>query len=268
MFAACKSAVACQVSTADEFVETGAPDTIVKQVPASETKASCSEVFSESLNKELLRAADVGNKESVGELLSRRADVNAVDEGNESSLHKAAYHGRKAVVHLLLAANADPGLVDKKGKTPMRKAYDNEEIVAALLEAHADPNAIDVRGGGTTLHRAAEGGYMEVVACLLTGRANLIIANEDGDTPLHTAATFNQAAVVQQLLDAKCDANARTMVGNAPLHLTAYEQAAGGTSEEGKEVIRMLLDAGADPNATNKDGESFNSISAAIGTNK
>ena len=62
-------------------------------------------------------------------------------------------------------------------------------------------------------------------------------------TPLHLAAAVGNAAQVQDLLATGSDPNAPdTVIGTTPLHLAA------GYSDS-VEVVRLLLDAGANPNA-------------------
>ena len=55
------------------------------------------------------------------------------------------------------------------------------------------------RGSRTPLHRAAEGGHIEVVEALLKAGANLEAQDEGSGTPLHRAAKGGHLEVVESL---------------------------------------------------------------------
>lgn len=205
---------------------------------------------------DLISAAAGGKIENVVEILRSGVDIETKNDQGETALLKAAYHGRTKVVETLLNANADPNSVDAKGKTPLRRAYDNEDIARALLEAKADPNAADTKSKGTTMHRAAEGGYVDVVQFLLEHKGNPNSANSEGETPLHDAATFGQTIVAQVLIAAGADVIAADNAGNTPLHNCTY----GNSLDAGLEVSTLLLDAGADSKLKNKQDEDFDTL--------
>ena len=81
-------------------------------------------------------ASAAGHKDVVAFLGSRGADVNAVDDLQETPLHCAAYYGRASVCTTLLALGADPAAKDKDGYTALDKArLFNEPECVAVLEA-------------------------------------------------------------------------------------------------------------------------------------
>ncbi|KAK4468138.1 hypothetical protein MN116_008304 [Schistosoma mekongi] len=88
--------------------------------------------------------------------------------------------------------------------------------------------------GYTALHRAAYGGHVEVLQCLIKYGANVNNRTEDGWTPLHSAAFWNKLACVQLLISAGADLNALTNSRQTPLHLAV-------SNNQGPETLYLLM---------------------------
>eukprot|EP01046_Picozoa_sp_COSAG06_P067707 COSAG06_NODE_17679_length_926_cov_8.697703_1_plen_139_part_00 len=83
-------------------------------------------------------ASMYGHKDVVAFLGSRGADLNAVDDWNQSTpLHTAAYFGKASVCTTLLALGADPAAKNEDGKTALdrARALGYTECVAVLEAA-------------------------------------------------------------------------------------------------------------------------------------
>ena len=81
-------------------------------------------------------ASQWGHKDVVAFLGSRGADVNAVDNVQQTPLHRAAYMGKASVCTALLALGADPAAKSKYGETALDKARgQNKAECVAVLEA-------------------------------------------------------------------------------------------------------------------------------------
>lgn len=210
------------------------------------THASSEQGESPSRLLPLHEAVSLGDLDEVLQLVADEVDVDCRNANCETPLHRAAWHGRLDLVNALLQANADPMALDKKGKTPLRKAYDNQDVAMALLAAGSDPNIADRNGTGV-LHRAAEDDHVDVVRSLLVACAKPDVLSLDELTPLHAAAISGSAGATKLLLESSADVHLKGAGGNTALHFAAY----GGHEEVG----RILLEAGADASVVNEDGE-------------
>jgi ankyrin repeat protein len=91
---------------------------------------------------------------------------------------------------------------------------------------------------------------LRVAERLLAAGADPSEVDDKGAAPLHKAAAVGAWGTVELLLAAGANVNEATVTGETPLHFAASAQ----SGEDSIRVIRMLVDAGADPTAENDDG--------------
>lgn len=138
----------------------------------------------------------------------------------------------------------DPELAnaaDEEGESAVIAAvYARARDVAELLLA---------RGARLTLHEAAAVGDVDRLRRLLEEQPDAVHdISHDGWTPLHLAAHFGHGEAVELLLAHGADLHARS---RNELHNTALNAAVFGRRHE---VVRLLLDRGADPNVRQRGG--------------
>jgi uncharacterized protein len=97
-----------------------------------------------------------------------------------------------------------------------------------------------------------------LIAALKQG-ADIHATDKNGVTPLHHAVRFRSPAAVKTLIEQGADVNqACRRNGSTPLHRAVTQTGAPGTAgkdDAAREIIQMLLAAGADPSIVNRSGK-------------
>ncbi len=198
------------------------------------------ELTQEEKNSCLIEAAGNGNTDLVAQLLTERADINAIDQDGYTALINAAQNNHDAVVRLLINAQANIEIiVNRNGNTALIEALINnaESIVTQLISAGADLEVVH-RYGKTALIRAARNGDTDLVAQLIQRGANLKAVDQNGNSALMAAALSGCAATVELLIVGGEDLELTNNTGNTALALSGTKN-----TEEYREVSALLLGA-------------------------
>ena len=223
----------------------------------------------------VLAAIVYDNSRVLEALLAAGANASATNDMGEPLLHVAAAKGSDTLVRVLIAHGADVNAraVHKghqfDGRTPLMAAVGSNDLtlVKLLLERGADPFAKDSSGftalafaeifgkrvanylrkimanspqtSDLGLHDAARAGLIDRVRQLLAEGTTVDARDDMGRTALHWAALSGHADVARALIEHGASARATDKGGREPLLLTS----------DYPEVARLLLAAGADPNA-------------------
>lgn len=193
-------------------------------------------------------------------LLDRGADPNIQDNEGCSAVHWAVRRKNTdpAIMRLLLEKEGDPNLRDNDGRSPLYWAAGiediNPELVSLLLEFGGDPNLhVQSYGNDTVVHWAAIDCSERVMKLLLDNHGDPNALNESNQTPVMTCAnTRHTTSVMKLLLDAGGGINLADFFGRTALHYAVMIE---DTEAMGVDMVKFLLQRGADPNIRDDEGE-------------
>ncbi|WP_434384520.1 ankyrin repeat domain-containing protein [Melittangium boletus] len=171
-------------------------------------------------------------------------------------LFKAIQQHDTAQVKALLTRGANPNEAQQEwpGLLPLQVAihalaHGGElAVLLALLEHGADVNAWDSERDRTPLLEAVCENQTAAVELLLKAGAEPNVRSSEGDTPLRACAEVGNVAMATLLLDAGATRTLNDWGG-----LTGCTALGIAISRLDLPMMRLLLDAGADPEATDDD---------------
>jgi ankyrin repeat protein len=157
---------------------------------------------------------------------------------NAAALFEAVLQKDLARVKEALRLGASANAKDDRGVPPLIYAarFGHVGIVEALVRAGADVNA-NPEHGTTPLISAISGGSIETLKVLLAAGARVDQQDRLRRTPLQEASSWKRDEITRLLLGSSA------LVDPAALAIASLSGSA--------EQVRMLLGAGADPNASN-----------------
>jgi ankyrin repeat protein len=227
----------------------------------------------------LALAAESGNTAVIELLLHSGADANEALPEGETVLMTAARAGHTDAVKVLLKAGARPDARESfHGETALiwAAAENHADTVRALLAGGTDVNGRSNKesyqrrnqgltvlplGEWTPLMYAAREGSAEAVGALTEGGADVNLKDPDGATALVLAIINSQFHVASILLDKGAEPNLADSTGMAALYAAVDmhtlpwmfgrpDPVPRSNAVNGMDIIRKLLDKGANPNAT------------------
>ena len=239
-------------------------------------------------------AARYNTPEIISYLLDKGLSVTKKDSSGLTPLYYALkYNNKKAVDIILEAANSNSSATRKnpyieiynqilKGtfnidnlraaKVKFNSTKDgcsilhfaaryasDDKLIEMLVDSKAKINVKDDDGGTPLLWATRHNPNPQVIATIIKANAD-IEKGDDFSTPISNAVCFNNAAVVKLLIDA----GVKLTPDNVEYNPTFLFRAA--RLNKDPEVIKVLINAGLDINATNNNGETALHTAAAWST--
>ena len=194
----------------------------------------------------LMAVARTGNLDAARLLLERGATVDAREHwGGQTALMWAAAQGQPAMIRLLVKHGA--------------KVDERSTVRDWQRRVTAEGRPKDMyRGGLTPLLFAAREGYIDCLQALLDSDADIDLADPDGSTALIIALLNQHWDAAKFLVEAGADVNLWDIYGQTPLYVAVDMNTLPiGRRVElptmdrttGEQMVRLLLERGANPNA-------------------
>uniref|UniRef100_A0A1D1YVT9 RING-type E3 ubiquitin transferase n=1 Tax=Anthurium amnicola TaxID=1678845 RepID=A0A1D1YVT9_9ARAE len=197
-----------------------------------------------------------GHSEIVKIILGyEEADVDILNKDGDPPVVFALTAGSPDCVHALIGRSANVNLRLREGLGPsiahVCAIHGQPECMRELLLAGADPNAVDDEGE-SVLHRAITKQHIDCAIIVLEngGCKSMRILNSQRKTPLHLCIETWNVAVVKRWVEVASQEEIDDAIEIPSPSGTALCMAAALKKEhenEGRELVRILLAAGADP---------------------
>lgn len=224
----------------------------------------------------LLKAAEKNNTPLAKMLIGKKANVNTRNSEGTTPLFYYAENGNKEMVNLLLSKKATANIVNQKGESPLQLAMSkNHTGVVQLLYpgiSFDTPN-----NPITPLMFASYAGDIKQVQALLSSGAEADQTNTFNETALYYAVIRRNEKIAQLLIDhgasakdSKISRQLYPLCRNNKKNFAKMLVAAGANVNQGEhygwtalraaaldkdiELIRFLLEHGANPNSRDVEG--------------
>ncbi len=210
---------------------------------------------------DLYKASGKGNINEVRKLIELGAPVNytSPNTNNGTPLYISAQTNQIEILKLLLTAGADVNKQNGDGRTPIFTASASGHmgiLIKLLATMRVDVNIPD-NNGATPLIVASLNGNTKIVTILL-GYGGDVNATLNGKTALHLAIEYEYPKIVEILAAAiETDLNRPNNNGATPLIIAVLNGHI--------EIVKILLDLGADANAKDSNGWTAHDLASETG---
>jgi ankyrin repeat protein len=155
--------------------------------------------------------------ERIGMILDRRPMVNVRNKAGDTALHTAARMNQKENGEFLISRGADIFAVNQAGESPLYIAL---AAAGGFRQWIVNPTTIAAKDGleNNMLHYAAQWKLNGAIPFITQNGVPVESVNATGETPLFMAVKADSPSTIKTLLDAKANLNARDSQGYSALH--------------------------------------------------
>ena len=212
----------------------------------------------------LLLACEVGKLDALKILVEAGAAVCATDSQGDTCLILATSFGHTEIVRYLVGLKeVDVNYQGRNNDTALHNAVDDglRDVVEVLIDAGADIEAKDEQGCSPLL-LACVLGKLDAVKMLVDAGAAVCATESEGHTCLMSAAHFGHTEIVRYLVGLpEVDVNYQGWKNNTALHNALQTAVDAGL----RDVVEVLIDAGADIEAKDEQGRSPLLLACVLG---
>lgn len=193
-----------------------------------------------------LLAVVAGNLQLAKALMERGSDIFALAHCGASALHLAAEYDHCPLIEWLLQNGLALDKRDEFGDSALHSAVSSNSLQAAalLIQKGADVAERD-ENGYSLIHGVCYSDDLSMLKLLIDAGASMNDVSGGGNWPLRDACEAGNSQAVKYLLQIGADPNL-TSTGETALFAAV--------SSDSIDCLRLLLQAGADVNATDCDG--------------
>lgn len=230
-----------------------------KSDTSEKTDIEVNDVYGDRYRTALMYASYKGDLSAIDKLISAGAEVDAQDKYGWTALMFAAYSGQCEAIRLLLERGANTDLLNNYAKSAIDIAIDRgwPRVVSLFVFNYGkDKEARD----SNELFRLACGtsNYSIVRAMLRYFPVDVNKCDSNGNTPLIKAACKGSLLVVKELLSSPgIQVDLKNREG-----MTSLMAASGFGNPD---IVRLLLEAGANVNITDEHGETAIEYAECLG---
>ncbi len=156
----------------------------------------------EALNARLRKAAEKGDANELGLLITEGADIHSHNGSHKTPLHYAAEHGNLRMAMLLIGNGAFVNSGSHRGyMTPlMGAAHHNRFRISKYLLAHGARKNLKTSEGITALIFAAKAGSRKTAELLVVEGANIHVRDNEGRAAIDYAIKHSKDKWIADLL--------------------------------------------------------------------
>ena len=203
-------------------------------------------------------AAMGANAKIIGVLLAKKPNVNIKDNrGFTPIMYAVTSNNNAALIDKWIDAGADLKVTNRQKQSLLHIActYGKQDLARKLINQGMPYDQPD-QYGNTPLFSAAARNQLEIVKLLLEKGANVnIVSKNTKHTLLHSVCQSGALDSFKLIIDKAEDVNATNNQGQTAIMLASYARQ--------PEMVKALLEKGADPNIVSKDGYMTSALHAA-----